>query len=161
MFGPVPGAGVAPRPPGAVLGWLAGAGVAVASGAVSPTARPCPVLLRSSVLGMIRNAPSAARTRTTPAKTSLRWAGVRSIATSGAAAGAARTGPGRPARYHGCRCRPVTLPRGRAAVARRVGPPAAWAPAGAPPGGMLTRGAGAPLLAGARVLLVPGPGRSL
>src|SRR5438552_5805239 len=80
MFGPVPGAGVAPRPPGAVLGWLAGAGVAVASGAVSPTARPCPVLLRSSVLGTIRNAPSAARMTTTPAKTSLRWADVSSIA---------------------------------------------------------------------------------
>src|SRR5216110_1448949 len=80
MSGPVPGAGVEPRPPGAVVGWLAGACVGVASGAVSPTARPCPVLLRSSVLGMIRNAPSAARTRTTPAKTSLRWADVRSIA---------------------------------------------------------------------------------
>src|SRR6185437_9071992 len=81
MSGPVPGAGVEPRPP-AVVGWLAGAcvGDAVGSGAVSPTARPCPVPLRSSVLGMIRNAPSAARTRTTPAKTSLRWADVSSIA---------------------------------------------------------------------------------
>src|SRR5690242_20391810 len=128
MSGPVPGAGVEPGAPGAVVGWVAGAGVGVDSGAVSPTARPCPVLLRSSVLGMIRNAPSAARTRTTPAKTSLRWADVRSIATSGAAAGAARTGPGRAARYHGCRRQPVTLPRGRPAVARRVGPSGAWAP---------------------------------
>src|SRR5215470_19902489 len=80
MSGPVPGAGVAPRPPGVVAGWVARAGVGVDSGAVSPTARPCPVVLRSSVLGMIRNAPSAARTRTTPAKTSLRWADESSIA---------------------------------------------------------------------------------
>src|SRR5215470_3891354 len=82
MSGPVPGADVAPRPPCAVVGWPAGAGVGdvVDSGAVSPTARPCPVVLRSSVLGMIRNAPSAARTRTTPAKTSLRWADESSIA---------------------------------------------------------------------------------
>src|SRR5215470_4976847 len=81
MSGPVPGAGVAPRPL-AVLGWLAGAcvGDAVGSGAVSSTARLCSVLLRPSVLGMIRNAPSAARTTTTPAKTSLRWADVSSIA---------------------------------------------------------------------------------
>src|SRR5215472_10891387 len=81
MSGPVPGVGEEPRPPCAVVGWLAGAGVGDEdSGAVSPTARPCPVPLRSSVLGMIRNAPSAARTRTTPAKTSLRWAEVSSIA---------------------------------------------------------------------------------
>src|SRR5690348_5835914 len=82
MLGLVPGAGVAPRPPGAGVGWPAGAPVGddVDSGAVSPTARPCPVLARSSVLGMIRNAPSAARTTTTPAKTSLRWADVSSIA---------------------------------------------------------------------------------
>src|SRR5215467_2459051 len=80
MSGPELGAGVAPRLPGVVVGWVAGAGVGVDSGAVSPTARPCPVLLRSSVLGMIRNAPSAARTRTTPAKTSLRWADESSIA---------------------------------------------------------------------------------
>src|SRR5215467_4062823 len=81
MSGLVPGAGVEPRPP-AVVGWLAGDGVGddVDSGAVSPTARPCPVLLRSSVLGTIRNAPSAARTTTTPAKTSLRWADESSIA---------------------------------------------------------------------------------
>src|SRR5215471_587711 len=81
MSGPEPGAGVAPRPPGVVVGcWAAGAGVGVDSGVVSPTARPCPAVVRSSVLGMIRNAPSAARTTTTPAKTSLRWADVSSIA---------------------------------------------------------------------------------
>src|SRR6516164_752034 len=81
MSGPEPGAGVAPRPPGVVVGcWVAGAGVGVDSGAVSPTARPRPVVPRPSVLGMIRNAPSAARTRTTPAKTSLRWAVESSIA---------------------------------------------------------------------------------
>src|SRR5579871_421364 len=84
MFGLVPGCGEEPRPAGAAVGWLAGAcvGVGVGSGAESPTVRPCPVLLRSSVWGMIRNAPSAARTTTTPAKTSLRWADVSSIAAS-------------------------------------------------------------------------------
>src|SRR5712675_3040383 len=82
MSGPVPGCGEEPRPPGAVAAWLAGLGDGdvLDSGEDSPTARPWPVPLRSSVAGRIRNAPSAARTATTPAKTSLRWAEVRSIA---------------------------------------------------------------------------------
>ena len=97
----------APRPPAG--GRLARAGgVAVGSGVLSPTARPCPgVAPGSSVAGMIRNAPSAARTRTTPAKTSLRWAGCefhRRRATSGAAMGAARTGHGRVAPAAGSHC---------------------------------------------------------
>src|SRR5689334_6919171 len=81
MSGLVPGDGAESGPP-PVVGWPAGAGVGddVDSGVVSPAARPCPVLVRPRVLGMIRNAPSAARTTTTPAKTSLRWAGVSSIA---------------------------------------------------------------------------------
>src|SRR5579863_10064190 len=82
MLGPVPGGGVEPRPPGAAV-WppALGVGDVLRSGAVSPTARPCPApACLSRVAGMIRKAPSAARATTTAAKTSLRWADVRSIA---------------------------------------------------------------------------------
>src|SRR5215467_11225737 len=111
MFAPVPGDGAEPaaNPPGDGSGLPSpAADDGVDSGWVRPTARPRLVLpcLPSSGPWMIRNAPSAARTRTTAANTSLRWAGLRSIAaavTSGAAVGAARTGPGRPAPQRGPR----------------------------------------------------------
>ena len=126
------------------------------SGADSPTARPCPVLLpRPSVAGMIRNAPSAARTSTTPAKTSLRWADERSIAAALLPApqrAQPERGRAAAARRPGRRCRaPVSPPPGRPMAvratrpgARRAGPSGAWAePNGVPPRGMPLSGAGA------------------
>src|SRR5262249_8612853 len=157
MFAPVPGGGVAPAPsPPADGSGLPrpGADEGAGSGWVRPTARlrlllPC---LPSSGPWMIRNAPSAARTTTTAANTSLRWAGLRSIAaavTSGGAAGAARTGPGRPARHRGPRCRTGRNPRRgtrsaapRGTPARRGARPAARGGAPAARGGGGGRGAG-------------------
>src|SRR5262249_17775563 len=132
MFAPVPGGGVAPAPsPPADGSGLPrpGADEGAGSGWVRPTARlrlllPC---LPSSGPWMIRNAPSAARTTTPAANTSLRWAGLRSIAaavTSGGAAGAARTGPGRPARHRGPRCRTGRNPRRGTRSAAPRGAPA-------------------------------------
>src|SRR5215831_12833600 len=83
MSGPVPGAEVvAPSPAGAVGGGLLGPGDgAPDGGAVGPAAPACPASPgRPNVAEMIRNAPSAARTTTTAAKVSFRWADVRSIA---------------------------------------------------------------------------------
>src|SRR5262249_57364176 len=73
----------------------------------------------------------------------------RRRATSGAAAGAARTGPVRPARHRGCRCPPpVSLPLVRPVPARRGarrgGAAGAWGPDRAPPGGELTPPGGGP-----------------
>src|SRR5215469_6668133 len=78
MSTPVPAAGgvVAPSPPGVAGG---GAGDAVCSGCEAAAGLPWFPPLGLSA-GTSRNAPSAARARTTPAKTAFRCPGVRSIA---------------------------------------------------------------------------------
>src|SRR5215471_6706639 len=78
MSTPVPAAGgvVAPSPPGVAGG---GAGDAVCSGCEAAADLPWFLPLDVSA-GTSRKAPSAARARTTPAKTAFRCPGVRSIA---------------------------------------------------------------------------------